>query len=222
MLPSALPETEKENARSQGNKPAGDCGAGEGKAYELRQIESDGVHRESEVRVMDKVKQAFIDCEKFIDEHTPEELREYEKSLNLDYESYRTPEQVAEDLVSITDSPTKGLKKAFEETRHGDMHYDTAGNLHYTGSESGGVKAVKHIIPPNAETIEQSQQNRLRDRIGEIITVLDENRQEREHIMKARRELHGVDDDIAEYNSGMAAAFDLAIIWLERALDDEK
>ena len=42
----------------------------------------------------DKIKQAFEECEKFIDEHTPEELREYEKSLNLDYESYyKTPKR---------------------------------------------------------------------------------------------------------------------------------
>lgn len=36
----------------------------------------------------DKLKQAFKECEKFIGEHTPEELREYEKSLNLNYDLY--------------------------------------------------------------------------------------------------------------------------------------
>ena len=35
-----------------------------------------------------KLKEVFKDCEKFIDEHTPEELIEYEKSLNLDYDAY--------------------------------------------------------------------------------------------------------------------------------------
>ena len=36
----------------------------------------------------ERVKKAFEECNKFIDEHTSEELIEYEKSLNLDYDSY--------------------------------------------------------------------------------------------------------------------------------------
>ena len=36
----------------------------------------------------DRIRRAFEECNKFIDEHTSEELKEYEKSLNLDYDSY--------------------------------------------------------------------------------------------------------------------------------------
>lgn len=36
----------------------------------------------------DRIRKAFEECNKFIDEHTSEELKEYEKSLNLDYDSY--------------------------------------------------------------------------------------------------------------------------------------
>ena len=36
----------------------------------------------------DRIRKAFEECNKFIDEHTSEELIEYEKSLNLDYDSY--------------------------------------------------------------------------------------------------------------------------------------
>lgn len=84
------------------------------------------------------------------DEHTPEELQEYEKSLNLDYESYyRTPEQVIEDLSSMQDVSSKSIKESFYKVRYNDepteevynMHHDTAGNLHYIGVRSG-----KHII----------------------------------------------------------------------------
>lgn len=67
----------------------------------------------------DVIKQGFIDCEKFIDEHTPQELQEYEKSLNLDYESYyRTPEQVIEDLSSIQDVSSKSIKESFYKIRY--------------------------------------------------------------------------------------------------------
>lgn len=67
----------------------------------------------------DVIKQGFIDCEKFIDEHTPEELQEYEKSLNLDYKSYyRTPEQVIEDLSSMQDVSSKSIKESFHKVRY--------------------------------------------------------------------------------------------------------
>lgn len=36
----------------------------------------------------EKIRKVFEECEDFIDNHTPEELDEYEKSLNLDYGSY--------------------------------------------------------------------------------------------------------------------------------------
>lgn len=36
----------------------------------------------------DRIRKALEECNKFIDEHTSEELKEYEKSLNLDYDSY--------------------------------------------------------------------------------------------------------------------------------------
>ena len=36
----------------------------------------------------DIIIKAFEECNKFIDEHTSKELKEYEKSLNLDYDSY--------------------------------------------------------------------------------------------------------------------------------------
>ncbi len=36
----------------------------------------------------DRIRKAFEECNKFIDEHTSKELKEYEKSLNLDYDSY--------------------------------------------------------------------------------------------------------------------------------------
>ena len=36
----------------------------------------------------ERILKAFEECERFIDEHTPEELVEYEESLNLDYEKY--------------------------------------------------------------------------------------------------------------------------------------
>ena len=35
-----------------------------------------------------RIRKAFEECNKFIDEHTSKELKEYEKSLNLDYNSY--------------------------------------------------------------------------------------------------------------------------------------
>lgn len=36
-----------------------------------------------------KIRKAFEECNKFIDEqHTPEESNEYEKSLNLNYDLY--------------------------------------------------------------------------------------------------------------------------------------
>ena len=35
-----------------------------------------------------RIRKAFEECNKFIDEHTSKELKEYEKSLNLDYDSY--------------------------------------------------------------------------------------------------------------------------------------
>ena len=35
-----------------------------------------------------RIRKAFEECDKFIDEHTSKELKEYEKSLNLDYNSY--------------------------------------------------------------------------------------------------------------------------------------
>lgn len=34
------------------------------------------------------IRKSFEECNKFIDEHTSKELIEYEKSLNLDYNSY--------------------------------------------------------------------------------------------------------------------------------------
>ena len=36
----------------------------------------------------ERIKKAFEECEAFIDVCTPEELREYERSLELDYENY--------------------------------------------------------------------------------------------------------------------------------------
>ena len=36
----------------------------------------------------DIIRKAFEECNKFIDEHTSKELKEYEKSLNLDYDLY--------------------------------------------------------------------------------------------------------------------------------------
>lgn len=36
----------------------------------------------------ENVKKAFEECRKFLDEITPEELEEYERNLNLDYQSY--------------------------------------------------------------------------------------------------------------------------------------
>ena len=35
-----------------------------------------------------RIRKAFEECNKFIDEHTSKELKEYEKSLNLDYDLY--------------------------------------------------------------------------------------------------------------------------------------
>lgn len=79
----------------------------------------------------DKIKQAFEECEKFIDEHTPEELREYEKSLNLDYEwYYGTPEQ---------ENKNTGVKYGYNDAPIEDVyniHYDTAGNFRWTGTKS--------------------------------------------------------------------------------------
>lgn len=37
----------------------------------------------------ERIKKAFEECEAFIDTHTPQELSEYEKSLGLDYDSYK-------------------------------------------------------------------------------------------------------------------------------------
>lgn len=88
-----------------------------------------------------------------------------------------------------------------------NVYYDTAGNCHFTGTKSG-----EHIIPANTEAV--------RHRIGEVITTLDDTRQTCENITIARRKEFGEDDIMAEYRSGMAAAFDLAIIYLERALTE--
>ena len=35
-----------------------------------------------------RIRKVFEECNKFIDEHTSKELKEYEKSLNLDYDLY--------------------------------------------------------------------------------------------------------------------------------------
>ena len=89
----------------------------------------------------DKIKQAFEECEKFIDEHTPEELREYEKSLNLDYEwYYGTPEQ---------ENKNTGVKYGYNDAPIEDVyniHYDTAGNFRWIGTKSG-----EHIIRNGTE-----------------------------------------------------------------------
>lgn len=37
----------------------------------------------------EKIRKAFEECEAFIDAHTPQELNEYEKSLELDYDRYK-------------------------------------------------------------------------------------------------------------------------------------
>ena len=37
----------------------------------------------------ERIRKAFEECEAFIDTHTPQELSEYEKSLGLDYDSYK-------------------------------------------------------------------------------------------------------------------------------------
>ena len=50
-----------------------------------------------------KVKQAFEECERFIDECTPEELLEYEKSLNIDPEDYES--EIFHKLESYSDDP---------------------------------------------------------------------------------------------------------------------
>ena len=41
----------------------------------------------------DRIRKAFEECNKFIDEHNSEELKEYEKSLNLDYGRKFTEEE---------------------------------------------------------------------------------------------------------------------------------
>lgn len=37
----------------------------------------------------EKIRKAFEECEAFIDAHTPQELTEYEKSLDLEYDRYK-------------------------------------------------------------------------------------------------------------------------------------
>lgn len=49
------------------------------------------------------VKQAFEECERFIDECTPEELLEYEKSLNIDPKDYES--EILHELESYSDDP---------------------------------------------------------------------------------------------------------------------
>ena len=49
----------------------------------------------------ERVKKAFEECNKFIDEHTSEELIEYEKSLNLDYDFYNQRNFTEEDLKTL-------------------------------------------------------------------------------------------------------------------------
>lgn len=67
----------------------------------------------------DKVKEAFRKCDEFIENSTPQELEEYEKSLNIDYEKYdkdpqhiplNTPEDVIVFLSSMQDRSHKEIK----------------------------------------------------------------------------------------------------------------
>lgn len=69
---------------------------------------------------MDKIKQAFEEREKFIDKCTPEELQKYEDSLNLDYDSYRTPEEVVKSLPCMQDMSNESIKQIYKMVKHGD------------------------------------------------------------------------------------------------------
>lgn len=53
--------------------------------------------------ISDKVKQAFEECSRFIDECIPEELLEYEKSLNIDLKDYES--EILHELKSYSDDP---------------------------------------------------------------------------------------------------------------------
>lgn len=66
----------------------------------------------------DKIKQAFEDCEKFIDEHTPEELREYEKNLNLDYDSYYSDGEVSRNDISKLHKDIEYYQRAIIDSRN--------------------------------------------------------------------------------------------------------
>lgn len=50
-----------------------------------------------------KAKQAFEECERFINECTPEELLEYEKSLNIDPKDYES--EILYELESYSGAP---------------------------------------------------------------------------------------------------------------------
>lgn len=47
------------------------------------------------------VKKVLEVCQKFIDEHTPEELIEYEKNLNLDYDKYKLADESTSEKLKI-------------------------------------------------------------------------------------------------------------------------
>lgn len=65
----------------------------------------------------DKIKQAFEECEKFINECTPEELREYEKNLNLDYDSYYSDERVSRNEISKLHEDIEYYQRAITGSR---------------------------------------------------------------------------------------------------------
>lgn len=124
MLPSALPQAEKENARSQGNKPAGDCSTGRGKTYELRQTESDGVHREGEVRVMDLKDRIKKIASKFMEESEDAEKIADQMELDCDDEArywrgiqtaYYTAWARLDDAVHEDEKERKGIGMTYEQ-----------------------------------------------------------------------------------------------------------
>lgn len=79
----------------------------------------------------DKIKQAFEECEKFIDEHTPEQVAEIEEPTRL---------------IKCNDTPIEDVY---------NIYYDTTGNLHWIGTKSG-----EHIIRNDIETIKLSNTER--------------------------------------------------------------
>lgn len=53
----------------------------------------------------EKTRKVLEECEKFIDESTPEELAAYEKSLNITYEMYEASETEEEYVIHIGMTP---------------------------------------------------------------------------------------------------------------------